>query len=220
MTRRKFNRFRVKPPEAAAFEQYCLIYPPKTLHFAPQTLPTINAETLFQNQNPLVIDLGCGRGEFVVAQAIEHPTCNFVGIDCHRKSIYAAVNRAQEQQVSNIRFILSDLRWVLQKVATASVQTIYLLFPAPVMKKKDRQRDVLTVALIEQLARMLRPGGHFHFATDADDYFQVKVSLIEAQNLFDTHRIQADFEGGLTRYQKFWEALEEKPQRAIFLKVP
>ena len=217
--RKKFNRFKVKMPQQSVLERYLLAFPAETLHFQPQTLPSINAVALFDNDRPLQVDLGCGRGEFVISQALRYPDINFAGIDSHRKSIYACLNLAAQHKVENVKFIHGDLRWVLGKVTDESVAVAYLLFPAPVLKKKYRQRDVVNVLFVSHIHRMLEMGGRFHLVTDSVAYFRAKRRLIKDMGLLDEVQIRARMEGGITRYQQFWEQFDETTWRAEYVKV-
>jgi tRNA (guanine-N7-)-methyltransferase len=217
--RKKFNRFKVKTPEQTILARYLLAFPTKTLHFQPETLPPINALTLFGNEQPLYLDLGCGRGEFVVSQALRHPDRNFAGIDSHRKSIYACVNLAAQHGLQNVKFVHGDLRWVLDKAPDGAVSAAYLLFPAPIMKKKYRQRDMLSERFVRQFHRILEPGGRFYFVTDSADYFQAKHRLIKDLGLLEEVKTSAGIEGGITRYQQFWEKFDETSLRAEYVKA-
>ena len=216
--RRKFNRFRVKAPDQAVIDRYGLFYPTDQLHFQPEKLEPISAGTLFGNQRPLTLDLGCGRGEFLVSLAHEQPDENFVGFDSHRKSIYAAINQAHQHGLQNVKLINADLRWVLQKMPDETAKKVFLLFPPPVMKKKYLKRDLLTEAQLDHIYRILQPGGHFYFVTDSGPYFTAKLALIEARGGLSRTRLSASFEGGITRYQQFWENFAEKSLRAEYIK--
>ncbi len=217
--RRKLNRFRVTIPEQAIIDRYMLSYLSRNLYYRPETERPISSSGIFGNEQPLILDLGCGRGEFIIAQAQRFPAINFVGIDSHRKSLYDAVNKLSQQALKNLKFIHADLRWVLGIVPDGSVEEAFLLFPAPLMKKRYIKKDVLTASFIRHIHRILKDGGRFHFVTDIAAYFEVKLALINDLDLLSPASVVSSFEGGITRYQKLWEDYEEPSLRIEYVKA-
>jgi tRNA (guanine-N7-)-methyltransferase len=186
------------------------VYPGHTLHYAPETLPPVCAETLFDagyTGETLVFDLGCGRGEFIVGQAAERPGELFVGIDYHQKSIWDGVNRAVRVGAENVRFMRGDLRLILRKVPDESVHEVYMLFPPTASIRRNRSADPLPTATLEQIHRMMITGAPFHFVSDHAEYFEER-GMIERSELFDVAMFSKGFEGGQTRFQAFWEQFE------------
>src|SRR5690606_36522778 len=93
MPRVKLSRFKVREPAPEALATYLISYPGHTLHFHPETLPPITSPALFGDDRPLVLDLGCGRGRFIIERAQQDPARNYAGIDFHQKSLWDAVNK-------------------------------------------------------------------------------------------------------------------------------
>jgi tRNA (guanine-N7-)-methyltransferase len=213
MSRVKLKRFKVKKPPPEALAQYVRDYPGRELHYRPQALPSLAPAALFGDARPLIFDLGCGRGGFTVAQAQAHPDRGVVGFDWHWKSIWDAVNRARAAGVDNVRFARGDFRRVLPLVPAGVAETVYLLFPPPVMKRSKRRQDALVAPLVAEIARVLAAGGWFHFVTDSAPYFEAKRALIAASGLFKSVTVSRGFEGGLTRFQRFWEGFEIESKR-------
>jgi len=203
--RRKLNRFKVNIPEPQILERYLLYYSPKLVYHQPEILKPISSPEIFGNQHPLILDLGCGRGEFIIAQAQQFPEYNYVGIDTHLKGLHDAVYLTGQLQLVNVKFIFSDLRWLMTKAPEASVKEIFCLFPPPVMKAKYIKKDILTPRFIEQIYQALEVGGKFHFVTDIKEFFQAKLALIESLGLLSRTALAESFEGGITRYQRIWE---------------
>ena len=218
MSRKKLNRFKITPPESKALAAYLITYTSKDLYLQPETLPPISSQQIFGNNHPLILDLGCGRGEFAVDQAQRYPEKNFVGIDTHQKSIFDSVNKAHSAALDNLKFVRANLRWVLNLVPNSSVEVVYLLFPAPVMKKRYRQKDVFTEAFAQQVHRLLMFDGLFHFVTDSEPYFQKKTALVAQLGLFSAQSVEKSLEGGITRYQRFWEGFQEVSHRVAYIK--
>lgn len=216
--RRQLNRFSVEKPADEVIDSYCLFYSSKDLYWNPEKLPPIDSETIFANQNPLVLDIGCGRGEFVIGMGKQNPDINYIGIDFHLKALWDGINHANEQNLQNVKFISSDARRILLKVPDGSIAEIYVLFPPPVRKRKHMKKDFLTREFISEIHRCLKKGGTLSFATDHEDYFLEKKRLIEDANLFLEVSFTRDLEGGVTWYQRVWESHDLKTWRLEFKK--
>lgn len=219
MARVKLKRFRVQEPSAEALARYCRAYDGRDLHFRPGSLEPITSQTLFGVDGPLVFDLGCGRGEFVVGQAQRRPAEYFVGMDWHQKSVWDAVNRAERADLDNLRIVKADFRLALKIVPDESASEVYVLFPPPLLKASKRGRDPLRAPVIPHIHRVLQPSGYFHFVTDDADYFAAKRDLIAGDGLFVLESTSQQIEGGQTRFQRFWEGFDIRSNRAAFRKV-
>jgi tRNA G46 methylase TrmB len=223
MSRLKLRRFKVKEPAQEMLQKYERVYPSKDLHFAPETLPPLSAESLFgagRAGETMVFDLGCGRGEFIVRQAAERPDELFVGIDYHQKSIWDGINRAVRAGAENVRFVRADLRRVLHKVPDESVHEAYMLFPPTASIRRKRNSDPFPVETLEQLHRIMVVGASFHFVSDHEAYFAWKRDMIERAGLFDMAAFSKGFEGGQTRFQRLWERFEIESLRLECHKKP
>jgi tRNA (guanine-N7-)-methyltransferase len=203
MPRRKLDRFSVDPPSDEALRRYYRSYDGAILYRQPATLPDVTSRSLFDNEQPLVLDLGCGRGEFLLAQAQCHPQYNYVGLDWQRKYLYDAINHADRLDLPNVLFLRADLRQTISKVPAEAASALFLLFPPPVMKHKHQRKDLLKEAFVVELVRILIPGGTLTFVTDHRLYFAQKCLLFE-RHLRCTLTSEG-FEGGLTWFQHVWE---------------
>lgn len=218
MPRRKLTRFKAKRPSNNLLEKYSHFYSRAFVYHHPEQVTAVTSEALFGDKRPLIIDLGCGRGEFTVAQAALHPNINYVGIDTHAKSLYVCIKRAAAQQLENVKFLRLDNLNALIRMETSSISEAYLLFPPPVLKEKYLHKDVITNSFISEIQRILQPAGKFHFVTDIKPYFEQKVALINRYNHLTLLGQSQGIEGGLTRFQKLWEGFGELSLRAEFEK--
>jgi len=213
MPRLKLKRFRVQEPPPAVQAQYIWFYSGRDLYFNAEQLPQITSQALFGVEAPMVFDLGCGRGEFLVKQAALRPDTLFVGLEWHLKSVWDATNRAFAAGLENVRFVKADLRLALAIVPEESVSEAFMLFPPPKLKPRKKKQDMLQASTLRHIHRVLVPGGLFHFVTDHPVYFSLKRELIEASGLFDITSESQAIEGGLTRFQKFWEGFDIESRR-------
>ncbi len=213
MSRLKLQRFKAAPPPPEVQAHFLREYKSETLHFAPDSLPPITARELFGVDAPLVFDLGCGRGDFLVNAAAARPDQYFVGFDYHWKSLWKSIEQVRAAGLDNVRFIRADFRRALVRVPDRSVSAIYLLFPPPATFYNKPKADTLTPALLAAYHRVLMPGASFHFVTDNAPYFEEKLALFETCDLFDVVHTARRFEGGQTWFQRFWESRDIQSRR-------
>jgi tRNA (guanine-N7-)-methyltransferase len=220
MPRLKITRFKAPRPAGLLLDRYLVVYDLKTLYVQPESLPPISAPHLFGRAAPLVFDLGCGRGDFLIGLAAAHPAECFVGFDLHWKSLWDAIHKAHRAGLENIRFVRTDLRWAMKMVPDASVSEAYMLFPPPRVEPNRQQEDLLPEATLRDLHRVLRAGASFHFVTDHPGYFASKRALVESSGLFEIVATSQAFEGGQTWFQQFWESREIESRRFECRKLP
>ncbi len=213
MARLKLQRFRASEPPDHVQARYIRVYKGRDLHYHPEALPPISAATLFGVSAPLVLDLGCGRGEFLVGQAQAQPDRYFAGFEWHIKSVWDAANRAHAAGLDNVRIVRADLRLALRVVPDGAADEVLMLFPPPKLARSERKDDLLSEPLLRHIHRILLPGGLFHFVTDHAAYFATKRALIEGGGLFAVQGESSAFEGGLTRFQRIWEAMSIASRR-------
>jgi tRNA (guanine-N7-)-methyltransferase len=128
---------------------------------------------------PLELDLGCGRGRFLIARAAAHPDHAFIGVDRMSVRLRKLDRRLVKRGLTNVRLIRAETLPVLQRILpSACATTCYVFFPDPWPKRRHRRRRLFQPPLREALSRVLRDGGVVHVATDQEDY------AAEVQRLF------------------------------------
>ncbi|HLJ96935.1 MAG TPA: tRNA (guanosine(46)-N7)-methyltransferase TrmB [Gemmataceae bacterium] len=143
----------------------------------------LNWERVFVNPGPLEIEVGFGKGLFLVRAAQAFPGVNYLGIEISRKYQLFTATRLAKRGLGNVRLAKADARAFLRDhVAAGSCQAIHVYFPDPWWKKRHVKRRVFTAEFVGQCARVLQSGGWLHVATDVADYFQLIMQLITAQS--------------------------------------
>jgi tRNA (guanine-N7-)-methyltransferase len=123
-------------------------------------------------QRPLEVDLGCGKGRFLLARAARHPDANFLGIDRMLKRIRKVDNRARRLDLDNVRLLRMEGYYaVAHLLPPASVRTCYVFFPDPWPKARHEAHRLFNPIFLDALHRALEPGGCVHVATDHAPYF-------------------------------------------------
>jgi tRNA (guanine-N7-)-methyltransferase len=138
--------------------------------------------TLFGNDHPVELEVGSGKGLFLVNAASERPGHNFLGIELSRKYARLAAERAVKRAVTNVRLWPGDARAVLaRQIPDASLRAVHVYFPDPWWKKRHKKRRVFTESLVDAVVRSLEPDGELHVATDVEEYFDLIRTLIAAE---------------------------------------
>jgi tRNA (guanine-N7-)-methyltransferase len=128
---------------------------------------------IFGRSAPVHIEIGSGKGTFLVAQAQAQPEVSFLGIEWARKFYRHAVDRIGRWGLRNVRLLRADAATFLREAVPAnSVDCFHIYFPDPWPKKRHHKRRLLQSANLEVLIRCLKPGGEIRIATDHADYFQ------------------------------------------------
>jgi tRNA (guanine-N7-)-methyltransferase len=136
---------------------------------------------IFGRSRPVHIDIGSGKGTFLLGQASAQPSDNFLGIEWARKYYRYAVDRIGRWGLTNVRIIRTDAAgFIAEFVPDESVDCFHIYFPDPWPKKRHHKRRFICQTNLEQLIRCLKASGQIRIATDHEDYFeQIKIVLAE-----------------------------------------
>jgi tRNA (guanine-N7-)-methyltransferase len=146
-------------------------------------------QQLFGNGNPVEIEVGMGKGLFLLNSAVSRPETNFFGIEIVRKYQLYATTRFAVRQLPNVRTVCADARWVFRQfVPPASVSAVHVYFPDPWWKARHKKRRVFTDGFAADSARILRNEGRLFIATDVEEYFEVMTGIIRAMPAFSEVR--------------------------------
>ena len=138
---------------------------------------------IFGRTGPVHIEIGSGKGAFLVNQARARPGDNFLGIEWARKYYRYAVDRIGRWGLTNVRIIRTDAAVFLADFITdSSVECFHIYFPDPWPKKRHHKRRLISPANLEHLIRCLKTGGQLKIASDHEDYFHVIQEVITTQD--------------------------------------
>jgi tRNA (guanine-N7-)-methyltransferase len=116
------------------------------------------------------LEIGFGGGEHLAQRAAEWPEVGFIGCEGFVNGVAKLLSLIEEGGQTNVRIYPDDAKDVIDRLPTASIDRIYLLYPDPWPKRKHRKRRFLSEDMLARLGRILRTGGELRFATDIDDY--------------------------------------------------
>lgn len=135
---------------------------------------------VFGNDHPVEIEVGFGKGLFLLTSALGNPEVNFLGIEIMRKYQLFTATRMAKRGLGNVRLAKADARLFLRdRVAPGSVQAVHVYFPDPWWKKRHQKRRVFTPEFASECTRALQIGGRLHITTDVEEYFGVMSELLQ-----------------------------------------
>ena len=167
----------------------------------------LDLDGLFGRQAPCHLEIGFGMGEALLEMARNHPENNYLGVDVYLPGVGQLLIGIREMGIRNIRIDRRDIVEVLALLPAGSVNRVSLLFPDPWPKQRHQKRRLVQAPFVEKLHRVLAPGGHFHAATDWDDYARQICGIMEADDGFSNWSGSGEFYPGpverpLTKFEK------------------
>ncbi|WP_026945797.1 tRNA (guanosine(46)-N7)-methyltransferase TrmB [Algoriphagus marincola] len=178
----------------------------------------------FQNQNPLVVELACGRGEFTVGLARVFPHQNFIGVDIKGSRIWKGSSTATEEGLENVAFLRTQIQLLDKFFDQGEIDELWITFPDPFPRDGDEKRRLTSDRFLDMYKPLLKSGGTVHFKTDNTGLFDFSLNLVQSrrdiQVLGHTHDFyqsewKDDHFGIQTRYEKMFS---EKGEKIKYLK--
>jgi tRNA (guanine-N7-)-methyltransferase len=178
----------------------------------------------FGREAPVVLEIGFGMGDSLLAMAQTEPDKNFIGIDVHPPGVGRLINTAGKDGVDNLRVYCADAVDVLDDcIADNSLARVQLYFPDPWHKKKHHKRRIVQPALVQKLRTKLVAGGIFHMATDWENYAEHMMEIMGAAEGFENNEGAGNFAPRpdfrpVTKFEKRGERLGHGVWDLIFKK--
>lgn len=168
----------------------------------------------FGSSHPLHIEIGTGKGGFIIAMAALHPEINYVGIEKYSSALYKAVKKEEEQKLPNVRYLRWEAELLADVFAPGEVDRIYLNFSDPWPKKSQAQRRLPSRQFLRLYNQLLAPGGTIEFKTDNRALFDFAVDEVPEGGFqidaltYDLHNDPVMNEGNvMTEYERKFSAM-------------
>jgi len=165
---------RLTSSQRKALETYSADF---VIDYRPQLL---DLQTLFANNNPVIVEIGFGMGDSLLTMASAMPENNFIGIEVHKPGIGKLLMGLGREAVTNVRVINHDAREVMEHCfSDGSLDGVQIFFPDPWHKKRHHKRRLIQAEFVDLLARKLKPDGLLHLATDWQPYAEQMLDVLE-----------------------------------------
>ena len=138
-------------------------------------------EQYFHNDNPIVLELGCGKGEYTVGLARVYPNINFIGVDIKGARIYTGAKQALEEGLDNVAFLRTSIEIIDRFFSEDEVQEIWLTFSDPQMKNVHKR--LTSTFFMNRYRRFLIDGGIVHLKTDSNFLFTYTTYMVNVNQL-------------------------------------
>lgn len=169
-------------------------------------LVALHFPSMFGNTHPVILEIGSGKGRFLIGSATEHPEQNFIGIEksLHYHRLIEA--RVRKRDLRNVRLVNYDAFIVMQKMfAAGSIAEIHIYFPDPWPRKREQKRRIIRAEALEEMRRVLAGGGSGIYVTDHKEYFEAAAPVIASFFRSET-RVPGPDDAPRTNYEAKYRA--------------
>lgn len=133
---------------------------------------------VFNNNNPIKIEIGMGKGDFIIENAIKYPTINFIGIEKFDSVIVRAIQKSNELELKNLKLIRMDALSI-DEIFAKEIDTIYLNFSDPWPKARHEKRRLTSKIFLEKYSKIFKRKSHIIMKTDNIDLFNYSIESLE-----------------------------------------
>ena len=143
-------------------------------------------DRLFDNEKPVEVEIGCGKGRFLINSAMAYPEINYIGIERALRYFRIMKERVVRRELANVRLLRDDAVYFVERfIPDGAVSAYHIYFPDPWPKKRHRKRRLFNTRFLEEIERTLAAGGTLDFATDYVEYFEEIQALLEGSDRLD-----------------------------------
>ena len=172
---------------------------------------------IFGNDGPVEIEIGSGKGTFLVESALARPDTNFLSIEMAAAFAEHVRDRARRRELGNVRVVRGEARGFLERhVPPSSVRVIHVYFPDPWPKKRHAKRRLVSPAFALAASRALVPGGELRFVTDHEEYFQEAVAVLDETPGLAPAAVPESGMTDLTNYERKYAREGRAIHRAVY----
>lgn len=174
MTRRKLDKYQYSQEAGNVIERGNELY---------TSIKGKWQEIYFKNQNPLVLELACGKGEYTTGLAQKFPNVNFIGIDIKGDRLARGSKIAWDLGLPNVAFLRSSIKYLDEFFQEDDISAIWLIHPDPHVRERDEKKRLTHPTYLKQYERYLVAGGEFHLKTDSQELYEYSMKVLPESNL-------------------------------------
>ncbi|CEN37217.1 tRNA (guanosine(46)-N7)-methyltransferase TrmB [Capnocytophaga cynodegmi] len=170
-------------------------------------------ELYFKNNNPIVLELGCGKGEYSVGLAKRYPNKNFIGIDIKGARFWRGAKTAIEENIDNVAFLRTQIELIEHCFAQGEVSEIWITFPDPQIKYKRTKHRLTNTEFLNRYKNILATDGYIHLKTDSEFMHGYTLGLLHGlgynvlyanHNIYNSDGVPSEVTEIQTFYEKFY----------------
>lgn len=176
---------------------------------------------IYGDDHPVEIEIGSGKGSFLVEVALREPDTNFLSVEYARPYAEHVRDRMRRRDLRNVRVVRADAgRFFAECVPASSVRTVHVYFPDPWPKKRHRKRRLMQPPFVRAAVEALVPAGEIRFVTDHAKYFAQAIEVLESEPRLRALPIDEEQMTDLTNYERKYRAEGRPIHRARYQRVP
>ena len=161
----------------------------------------------FKNENPIVLEVGCGKGEYTVGLALQNPEKNFIGIDIKGPRLWKGAKTVKEENLKNVAFIRNKVEFLTSFFAENEIAEIWITFPDPQIKKMKKR--LTSARFLKIYSEILSPEGAINLKTDSvlmHEFTKKIIELNRLKTIYSTDNLYAtELDNEVTRIKTFYE---------------
>ncbi len=166
-------------------------------------LEGVDLQALFPSRQPMELEVGAGRGDFLLSYGAAAPGVNLIGVERKLIVLRRAANKQKVARLQNVRFVKAEIMYLLENYfGPSTLRAVHVYFPDPWPKKRHAKRRFFQPRALEQVRRVVEPGGFFHVRTDHERYFADILALMAQTPGFTPVPVPADLLEHRTGFEK------------------
>ena len=173
----------------------------------------------FDNNNPIILELGCGKGEYTIALAQNNPHKNYIGIDIKGNRIWKGATISQKNNLKNVRFLRTQIEFLDKCFSSQEVSEIWITFPDPHIKYRRRKKRLVSPFMLNLYEKIIIKNALIHLKTDSEFLHGYTLGLLEKKNaevIKSTHDLyNSNIEDEILKVKTFYESMFLQKNKAI-----
>ncbi len=180
----------------------------------------------FGNDNPIHVEIGCGKGRFITTLAAKFPDVNFIAIELKAEVIFRAAERTDMKQIANLAFVQFNAELLTELFTPGEIERIYLNFSDPWPKKRHYKRRLTYASFLHTYRQVLKPNGEIHLKTDNQQLFEFSLNQFANEGFqlrhitFDLHQSAFAEENVMTEYEERFSKRGQRIYRTEAVSIP
>ena len=179
-----------------------------------------NWNAFFKNDNPITLELACGKGEYSVGLGREHKDRNFIGVDIKGNRIYGGAKIALQEKLDNVAFLRTQIDHLTKYFAPGEVSEIWIIFPDPFLRESRAKNRLTHTRFLHLYQQVLKPGANINLKTDSKELYDFTLEMIVEHGCTIQQNLADIYGKGLAigplAIQTFYEKMHLAEGRTIY----